>query len=123
MDSLTSITLGVPDVDAVARYYEDFGLRRTQTSPADGGEAGRRPQPELAGVVPRCLLQQHAAAWNLCPRTLLANATPATRRPAPACGLGKDRCSSQPCVSISREPIFRQRVNLPFNLISGHMVA
>jgi len=28
LHGLTSITLGVPDVDAVASYYEDFGLRR-----------------------------------------------------------------------------------------------
>ena len=28
LHGLTSITLGVPDVDAVASYYEDFGLHR-----------------------------------------------------------------------------------------------
>jgi len=46
MHGLTSITLGVPDVDAVASYYEDFGLRRVGDRPglgvvfatADGGE-------------------------------------------------------------------------------------
>jgi len=40
------MTLGVPDVDAVASYYEDFGLRRVGDRPgrglvlatADGGE-------------------------------------------------------------------------------------
>lgn len=26
LHGLTSITLGVPDVDSVARYYEEFGL-------------------------------------------------------------------------------------------------
>jgi len=46
LHGLTSITLGVPDVDAVAAYYEDFGLRRVGETPgrglvfatADGGE-------------------------------------------------------------------------------------
>jgi catechol 2,3-dioxygenase-like lactoylglutathione lyase family enzyme len=46
LHGLTSITLGVPDVDAVASYYEDFGLRRVGDRPgrglvfatADGGE-------------------------------------------------------------------------------------
>ena len=46
LHGLTSITLGVPDVDAVASYYEDFGLRRAGDRPgrglvfatADGGE-------------------------------------------------------------------------------------
>src|SRR5882724_2919344 len=46
MHGLTSMTLGVPDVDAVASYYEDFGLRRVGDRPdrglvfatADGGE-------------------------------------------------------------------------------------
>src|ERR1700760_3112194 len=28
LHGLTSMTLGVPDVEAVASYYEDFGLRR-----------------------------------------------------------------------------------------------
>src|ERR1700747_1103498 len=40
------MTLGIPDVDAVASYYEDFGLRRVGDRPgrglvlatADGGE-------------------------------------------------------------------------------------
>ena len=35
LHGLTSMTLGVPDVDAVASYYEDFGLRRV------GDRAGR----------------------------------------------------------------------------------
>jgi catechol 2,3-dioxygenase-like lactoylglutathione lyase family enzyme len=46
LHGLTSITLGVPDVDGVASYYEDFGLRRVGDRPgrglvfatADGGE-------------------------------------------------------------------------------------
>jgi catechol 2,3-dioxygenase-like lactoylglutathione lyase family enzyme len=47
LHGLTSITLGVPDVDTVARYYEEFGLTQTQASPdgqrrvfatAEGGE-------------------------------------------------------------------------------------
>ena len=46
LHGLTSITLGVPDVGAVASYYEDFGLRRVGDRPgrglvfatADGGE-------------------------------------------------------------------------------------
>ena len=46
LHGLTSITLGVPDVDAVASYYEDFGLHRVGDRPgrglvfatADGGE-------------------------------------------------------------------------------------
>jgi catechol 2,3-dioxygenase-like lactoylglutathione lyase family enzyme len=46
LHGLTSITLGVPDVDTVASYYEDFGLRRVGDRPgrgvvfatADGGE-------------------------------------------------------------------------------------
>ena len=55
------MTLGVPDVDAVASYYEDFGLRRVGDRPgrglvlatADGGEqlalrhAGRRRLLEI----------------------------------------------------------------------------
>lgn len=38
---LTTITLGVPDVDATERFYEDFGLERTgagRLSSVDGGE-------------------------------------------------------------------------------------
>jgi catechol 2,3-dioxygenase-like lactoylglutathione lyase family enzyme len=39
---LTSITIGVPEVEPVAAYYEDFGLTRTAGRPAfrtaDGGE-------------------------------------------------------------------------------------
>ncbi|HEY7814799.1 MAG TPA: dioxygenase, partial [Nakamurella sp.] len=46
LHGLTSMTLGVPDVDTVASYYEDFGLRRVGDRPgrglvlatADGGE-------------------------------------------------------------------------------------
>src|ERR1700689_1505885 len=46
LHGLTSITLGVADVDTVASYYEDFGLRRVGDRPgrgvvfatADGGE-------------------------------------------------------------------------------------
>src|SRR6476469_1260304 len=46
LHGLTSMTLGVPDVEAVAAYYEDFGLRRVGDRPgrglvlatADGGE-------------------------------------------------------------------------------------
>src|SRR6201982_1754134 len=55
------MTLGVPDVDAVASYYEDFGLRRVGDRPgrglvlatADGGEqlalrpSGRRGLLEI----------------------------------------------------------------------------
>jgi catechol 2,3-dioxygenase-like lactoylglutathione lyase family enzyme len=33
---LTSITIGVPDVESVAAYYEDFGLERTATGEATG---------------------------------------------------------------------------------------
>ena len=61
LHGLTSITLGVPDVDAVASYYEDFGLRRVGDRPgrglvlatAEGGEqlalrpAGRRRLLEI----------------------------------------------------------------------------
>src|SRR5258708_20560708 len=36
MHGLTSMTLGVPDVDAVASYYEDFGLRRVGDRPGRG---------------------------------------------------------------------------------------
>ena len=36
MHGLTSITLGVPDVDAAASYYEDFGLRRLGDDPTRG---------------------------------------------------------------------------------------
>src|SRR5260370_26243367 len=36
MHGLTSITLGVPDVDTVASYYEDFGLRRVGDRPGRG---------------------------------------------------------------------------------------
>ena len=36
LHGLTSITLGVPDVDAVASYYEDFGLRRLGDRPGRG---------------------------------------------------------------------------------------
>src|SRR6201982_890087 len=46
LHGLTSMTLGVPDVEAVASYYEDFGLRRVGNrrgrglvlATADGGE-------------------------------------------------------------------------------------
>ena len=46
LHGLTSITLGVPDVEAVSRYYEEFGLTPSGTSPGgrrrfssvDGGE-------------------------------------------------------------------------------------
>src|SRR5260370_39136637 len=61
MHGLTSMTLGVPDVGAVASYYEDFGLRRVGERPgrglvlatAEGGEqlalrpAGRRRLLEI----------------------------------------------------------------------------
>jgi catechol 2,3-dioxygenase-like lactoylglutathione lyase family enzyme len=61
LHGLTSMTLGVPDVGAVASYYEDFGLRRVGDRPgrglvlatADGGEqlalrpAGRRRLLEI----------------------------------------------------------------------------
>ena len=36
LHGLTSITLGVPDVDAVASYYEDFGLHRVGERPGRG---------------------------------------------------------------------------------------
>src|SRR5271156_1851953 len=36
LHGLTSITLGVPDVDTVASYYEDFGLRRVGDRPGRG---------------------------------------------------------------------------------------
>jgi catechol 2,3-dioxygenase-like lactoylglutathione lyase family enzyme len=36
LHGLTSITLGVPDVEAVSRYYEEFGLTPSGRSP-DGG--------------------------------------------------------------------------------------
>lgn len=39
LHGLTSITLGVPDVEAVAGYYEDFGLVPTRAE-ADGGRRG-----------------------------------------------------------------------------------
>src|SRR4029078_6838047 len=46
LHGLTSMTLGVPDVEAGGSYYEDFGLRRVGDRPgrglvlatADGGE-------------------------------------------------------------------------------------
>src|ERR1700750_2696452 len=61
LHGLTSMTLGVPDVGAVASYYEDFGLRRVGDRPgrglvsgtAEGGEqlalrpAGRRRLLEI----------------------------------------------------------------------------
>src|SRR5260370_19876011 len=61
MHGLTSMTLGVPDVGAVASYYEDFGLRRVGDRPgrglvlatAEGGEqltlrpSGRRRLLEI----------------------------------------------------------------------------
>ena len=54
LHGLTSMTLGVPDVDAVSAYYEDFGLRRSVTTrvddaglaTADGGEQLALPQAE-----------------------------------------------------------------------------
>ena len=66
------------------------------------GEAWRGPQPELSGAARCCLLQQHAAARNLCPRTLLASVTPAARclrcpavgrpgRTQPPCGRDRTR--------------------------------
>jgi catechol 2,3-dioxygenase-like lactoylglutathione lyase family enzyme len=36
LHGLTSMTLGVPDVGAVASYYEDFGLRRVGEQPGRG---------------------------------------------------------------------------------------
>src|ERR1700755_1051855 len=36
LHGLTSMTLGVPDVGAVASYYEDFGLRRVGDRPGRG---------------------------------------------------------------------------------------
>lgn len=36
LHGLTSITLGVPDVEAVASYYEDFGLHRVGDRPGRG---------------------------------------------------------------------------------------
>lgn len=54
---LTSITIGVPDVETVADYYEDFGLERVAGRPAtfattDGGE-----QLHLAPAPRRRLIQ------------------------------------------------------------------
>jgi hypothetical protein len=40
LHGLTSITLGVPDVDAVASHHEDFGLRRGRYA---GSGAGTGP--------------------------------------------------------------------------------
>jgi catechol 2,3-dioxygenase-like lactoylglutathione lyase family enzyme len=37
LHGLTSITLGVPDVEGVASYYEEFGLRLTGSSPEGNG--------------------------------------------------------------------------------------
>jgi hypothetical protein len=62
LHGLTSITLGVPDVEAVCGYYEEFGLtpsgvsadgRRRRFSTLDGGEqlavtqAPQRRLPEI----------------------------------------------------------------------------
>lgn len=53
---LTSITIGVPDVELTTAYYEDFGLVRTPTggfATADGGEQMRlaySPQRRLLEV-------------------------------------------------------------------------
>jgi hypothetical protein len=35
---LTSITLGVPDVEAVSRHYEEFGRRAARSAAANDGE-------------------------------------------------------------------------------------
>ena len=76
LHGLTSITLGVPDVDAVASYYEDFGLRRVGDRPgrglvfatAEGGEqlvlrpAERRRRRTGAEVMRRALSAGHPPA-------------------------------------------------------------
>jgi hypothetical protein len=35
LHGLTSITLGVPDVEAVSRYYEEFGRRAARSAAAN----------------------------------------------------------------------------------------
>ena len=58
LHGLTSMTLGVPDVDAVASYYEDFGLRRVGDRPgrglvlatADGGEQLAAPTVRIEDI-------------------------------------------------------------------------
>src|SRR4029079_19109185 len=58
LHGLTSMTLGVPDVEAVASYYEDFGLRRVGDRPGRGlvlGTADRGAQLALrqgGGLLP-----------------------------------------------------------------------
>ena len=55
---------------------------------APGTGEAQGSQPELSGTAACCPLQQHAAARELCPRTLSASVIPATRcqrRPALGC--------------------------------------
>ena len=62
LHGLTSMTLGVPDVDAVASYYEDFGLRRVGDRPGRGlvlaeVEALKRRVASVAAVAGRQMPQ------------------------------------------------------------------
>ena len=49
---LTSITVGVPDVEEAAAYYADFGLRRTGPSPDGGVRFATRDGGEQLAIVP-----------------------------------------------------------------------
>src|SRR6202008_767768 len=60
LHGLTSMTLGVPDVEAVASYYEDFGLRRVGDRPGRGlvlATAGGGEQLALRPAARRRLLE------------------------------------------------------------------
>src|SRR3989440_5787933 len=49
---LTSITVGVPNVEETAAYYADFGLRPTGTSPDGAVRFATRDGGEQLGIVP-----------------------------------------------------------------------
>jgi len=68
LHGLTSITLGVPDIETVAGYYEEFGLTPSERSPdglrrtfatVDGGDqltitpAARRRSPPSSSITSR----------------------------------------------------------------------
>ena len=77
-------------------------LSSSHTAPARLGDA----RSSNYRAVPCCLAQQHAAARNLCPRTLLASVAPATRgqrRPA----VGRPGRTQPPC---GRDRTRRRRI-------------
>src|SRR5579859_2749307 len=49
---LTSITVGVPNVEETAAYYADFGLARTGPSPEGGVRFATRDGGEQLEIVP-----------------------------------------------------------------------